>query len=64
MNSYYDDNFGHWDEMENPEMRKFYRSVQDKSVYKICVDCGKRVKILPYYECCDSCANQRENGGF
>jgi hypothetical protein len=64
MNNYYDDNFGHWDEMENPEMRNFYRNVQKKSIKKICVDCKREVKILPDYECCDQCATRREQGGY
>jgi hypothetical protein len=59
---YYDDNFGVWDGMDEPEMRDFYREVQRRSVEKVCVDCGRKVRIMPQYECCDSCADRRERG--
>jgi hypothetical protein len=32
-------------------------------VMKKCVDCGRMVKIMPNYECCNSCADRRERGG-
>ena len=60
--SYYDDNFGHWDDMDDPDMKDFYRDVQRRSVVKKCVGCGRRVKILPEYDVCDSCATKREQG--
>ena len=62
--TYYDDNFGRWENMNDWEMRKFYDRVQKESVVKICVDCGRRVKIMPDYECCGPCADRRENGGW
>ena len=34
MATYYDDNFGHWDDMEDPDMRDFYRQVQRENVEK------------------------------
>jgi hypothetical protein len=60
--TYYDDNFGCWEDMDDPEMLEFYDRVQDSNVEKICVDCGRLVRIQPHYECCNSCANRREQG--
>ena len=62
MNEYYDDNFGHWDDMDDPENQAFYRQVQRESVWKDCKHCGKRVKLRPQYGICDSCANAVESG--
>lgn len=62
MPSYYDDNFGHWDSMDDPDMQDFYRDVQRRSVRKTCKGCGRKVKILPDYAYCDSCASKREQG--
>lgn len=62
MSSYYDDNFGHWEDMDDPENREFYRDVQRRSVTKTCAGCGRRVRILPQYAYCDSCARKREQG--
>lgn len=64
MGGFYDDNFGHWDNMDDPDMQEFYDRVQRESVEKVCVDCGRRVKIRPEYECCNSCADMREGGGY
>ena len=61
---YYDDNFGHWEDMDDPDNVEFYEHVQRNSVLKTCVDCGQEVRIMPNYECCNSCADKRENGGF
>lgn len=61
--SYYDDNFGQWD-MSSSEDRKFYRTAQRRSVHKVCVDCGRTVRIMPQYEVCSPCADRRENGGW
>jgi len=58
---YYDDNFGEWD-IRDEEDREFYEEVSRRSVEKVCVDCGRTVRIMPQYECCDSCATRRENG--
>ena len=58
--SYNDDNFGRWDGMEDPEMRRFYHKTQRTNVKKVCVDCGQTVHIQPHYECCNSCADVRE----
>ena len=45
MPTYYDDNFGHWDEMDDPDMVDFYRQVQRESIMKECVICGRTVKL-------------------
>lgn len=62
MASYFDDNFGCWDGMDDPDMQDFYRDVQKRSVWKRCEGCGRKVKILPEYGYCDSCATKREQG--
>lgn len=61
----YDDNYGYYevDPGEDPaDVRRFYDSVQRRSVWKDCDGCGRRVKILPEYGYCNSCAEARENG--
>ena len=55
MPEYYDENFGHWDGMEDEDMRDFYRQVQEESVWKTCSICGRKVKLRPDYDKCDSC---------
>ena len=62
MPTYYDDNFGHWDDMDDPDMQDFYFDVQRRSVTKECQGCGRTVRILPDYAYCDSCANKIEAG--
>ena len=62
MATYYDDNFGMWDDMDDPDMVDFYHQVQSENVRKICVDCGRTVMLRPDYECCNSCADRRERG--
>jgi hypothetical protein len=57
----YDDNFGHWDIRDEDDV-DFYRHVQDNSVEKECVGCGRTVNIMPQYDVCDSCATKRERG--
>jgi len=59
---YYDDNFGHWENMDDEDMQDFYRQVQRESVYKNCVVCGRRVKLMPSYDKCDSCCRLIESG--
>ena len=59
---YYDDNFGAWEDMDEPENREFYHQVQKTNVWKKCAGCGKRVKIQPHYAYCNSCATKREQG--
>jgi hypothetical protein len=61
MASYYDDNFGHWDDMDDPDMVDFYHQVQRESTYRECEGCGVKKKLRPGY-ICDSCATKREQG--
>lgn len=62
MTDYYDDNFGHWEDMDDPDNREFYKQVQKESVWKKCQGCGRRVKLRPQYGYCNSCADKRERG--
>jgi len=41
--TYYDENFGHWDNMDDPDMVAFYHQVQRESVEKKCQGCGRLV---------------------
>ena len=61
MKSYYDSNFGHWD-MNDGDDVDFYHDVQSRSVTKTCQGCGHRVKLLPQYGYCNSCATKIEQG--
>lgn len=61
MASYYDDNYG-WYDIEDQDGVDFYHEVQQRSVEKKCVGCGRRVKIQPQYDVCNSCATKREQG--
>ena len=63
MATYYDDNFGHY-EIDSYEDIEFYHRMQEESVEKVCKDCGRKVRIRPDYECCNSCADRRERGGY
>lgn len=57
MPSFYDDNFGFWEDMDDPDMQEFYRQVQRESVEKICERCGRKVRLRPDYAICNSCAD-------
>jgi hypothetical protein len=59
---YYDDNFGVWEGMEDPDMQVFYDKIQRTNVEKECAGCGRIVKIQPHYAYCNSCADARERG--
>ena len=61
--TYYDDNFGFWDDMDDEDMREFYKQVQEESVEKECVICGCRVRLRPEYDKCNSCMEQMERMG-
>lgn len=63
MPIYYDDNYGVWDNMDEPGMLEFYQDTQHKSILKECQGCGEMVKIRPEYGYCDRCATIREQGG-
>lgn len=60
---YYDENFGYWDGMDDPDMRDFYFQVQKESVWKKCRQCGRKVKLRPNYDLCNSCADFNERTG-
>lgn len=60
--SYFDDNFGHY-EINSQDDVDFYHEIQRTSRAKKCVDCGRKVRLQPQYECCDPCAQRRERGG-
>lgn len=62
MPEYYDDNYGHWDDMDDPDMVDFYHQTQRQNVEKECKGCGRMVRIKPEYGYCDSCATKREQG--
>ena len=59
---YYDDNFGHWQGMDDPDMQDFYNQVQKESVVKVCRQCEQKVRIRRSYVICNSCAEANENG--
>ena len=62
MPHYYDDNFGHWHDMDDPDMVEFYHQVQRESVLKTCERCGRQVRLRPDYAICNSCADAIEHG--
>jgi hypothetical protein len=59
----YDDNFGFYHNTDDSDVREFYRDNQRRSVSKTCRGCGNRVRILPQYAYCNSCADVIERGG-
>lgn len=59
---YYDDNFGTWDDMDDPDMQEFYHQVQRESVLKRCSICNRQVKLRPDYDKCNSCTEKIERG--
>lgn len=61
--TYYDDNFGTWENMDDPEMVEFYFETQRQSVKKVCAGCGKTVRLKPTYDICNLCADVLEHGG-
>lgn len=63
MTSYYDDNYGHWHDTEDPEVLDHYFHVQETNVRKKCQGCGRMVSIQPQYAYCNTCADIRERGG-
>ena len=63
MSAYYDDNFGFYNtEDDHYEAVSFYRENQRRSVLKTCVCCGRKVKLLPQYNKCNSCCERIESG--
>jgi uncharacterized OB-fold protein len=61
--SFYDDNYGWWEGMDNPDMVEFFERTQQESVEKRCKGCGRMVFIRPNYDICNSCATVLERGG-
>jgi hypothetical protein len=59
---YYDDNFGQWNDMNDPDMIEFYHQVQAESIEKECQQCGRLVRLRPDYAICNSCADKIERG--
>jgi hypothetical protein len=62
MPSYYDDNFGWWEDMDDPENVEHYIRTQRTNVLKKCRGCDQLVRIQPNYAYCNSCANKIERG--
>lgn len=60
MKTYYDDNYGYWHDMDEPEMVEFYHQVQRESVDKVCERCGREVRLRRDYSICNSCADEME----
>ena len=52
--NYYDDNYGNWHDMDDPEMREFYFETQRTNVRKRCEGCGRMVSIQPQYGYCNA----------
>jgi hypothetical protein len=63
MVAYYDDNFGFYEDMGDPDMVDFYHRNQERSVLKACDGCGQEVSLLPHYAYCNGCADIIERGG-
>lgn len=57
MTQYYDDNFGHWGQCDDEDIA-WYHDVQAQSVEKTCEGCGRKVRLLPHYVYCHSCAGK------
>jgi len=60
--SAYDDNFGEWHDMDDPEVQEFYQQVQQTNVEKQCIICGCTVRIQPHYDKCNACCEKLESG--
>lgn len=60
--SYYDDNFGRWENTADAETRRFYKRVQRESTLKACSICGREVYLRPHYDKCNSCCERMERG--
>jgi hypothetical protein len=64
--TYYDDNYGHWNEPDGEEDRiekeKFREFVKKDSVLKICSLCDQEVWLRRSYDKCNSCMDKLERG--
>jgi hypothetical protein len=56
--TYYDDNFGHWKDSDDPDTVASYFQVQEKSVNKTCRGCKRTVRLLQMYDYCHSCVDK------
>lgn len=61
MPTYYDENFGHYEIRDEGDV-DFYHEVQKRSRWTTCHGCERRVKLMPGYGYCNSCADKRERG--
>jgi hypothetical protein len=59
---HYDDNFGEWDDMDDPDMQDFHDHVQRTNVETECSICGRLVMLQPHYDKCNSCMEAIERG--
>jgi rRNA maturation endonuclease Nob1 len=62
MPTFYDDNYGTWEDMYDEDNIEFYQRTQATNVRKKCQGCGRIVRIQPQYGYCNSCADKRERG--
>ena len=62
MASFVDDNFGHYEDTDDPDVIEFYRDVQRRSVEKTCEGCGRTARLLPSYAYCNRCTLLIEQG--
>jgi hypothetical protein len=64
--TYFDDNYGHWNEPECEEDRiekeKFREFVKKDSEYKTCTLCDQKVWLRKAYDKCNSCMEKLERG--
>lgn len=58
----YDDNFGFYDDPDDPDTRRFFEETQHNSVLKKCDGCGKTKTLLRHYRYCNSCMTRLERG--
>ncbi|MFC1880664.1 hypothetical protein ACFL2S_04075 [Thermodesulfobacteriota bacterium] len=54
--AYYEDNYGTWQDIQDPRVVDLYEEVKSKSEFKDCIRCGKTVWLLSYRCICSSCA--------
>ena len=62
MEGYYDNNFGSWESMDDPDMIDFYHQVQRENVEKVCERCKRTCRLRPDYSICNDCAGAQERG--
>jgi uncharacterized OB-fold protein len=62
MPTYFDDNFGHYNDTDDPDVVEWYHENQRRSRLKKCKRCGRKVRLLPEYAICNGCAERIERG--